>query len=535
MDATRDTDGKGMGDGRRDLRALVEGARGNPNEDLLRCLIEENPNLFLVVDMAGQLVYVNRAFVDFFGTLPPPGRSIFEDRFLTRAGKIDEVRRAFRGETVLLPDVPVNLRDLHPAYPDREFRIQMLLYPLRDAAGTFERVAVVMTDVTRRLQAEAQLAEARKLELVGRLAGGVAHDFNNLLTGMLGHLNLLSRELSPEGKARAAKVEGLIERGAKLVRQLLGFARGGKFERRPVELTALAREHLDLFLGTRRGIRVEPSFAAHPVTVEADPVQVEQVLLNLLLNAAEAMDGRGVVRISTGACGLSPREAGPLSLAAGGYAFLEVADEGPGIPAEHLPRIFEPFFSTKSKDFAAGMGLASASGIARAHGGAIAVESVPGRGSAFRLLLPLSRTRDTPEAADAPPVPSGGRRILLADDEPDVRDSTAELLAVLGHTVAVAATGEAAAEQASREPFDLFLFDAVMPGMGGGEALALARAARPGVPSILMSGYSDADGIADAAEVFLRKPFTLEELSRAVEAALRANPAGTGEGAIPRA
>jgi two-component system cell cycle sensor histidine kinase/response regulator CckA len=366
-----------------------------------------------------------------------------------------------------------------------------------------------------------------RLEILGRLAGGIAHDFNNLLSVVLGAAGAL-RHVAPGGATSAAAereieaIEGAAQRGSALVKQLLAFARQQVMAPRVLDLNESIRQlavMLPRLLGAR--IELELDLQEPPRRIRVDPSQWDQVLLNLVVNARDAMKGVGKLRISTG----RRLVLDSLALPAGRYAMVEVTDNGPGIAAELLPHIFEPFFTTKLEAGGTGLGLATVQGIIGQLGGQMEVESAPGQGTTFRILLPRHEG-----PADAPPppprpipvaVPVGP--VLLVDDEPSLLRVACLCLQQAGFEVVQALDGEEALERLEEglKPC-LIATDVAMPGMDG---LTLARAARrlmPHVPVLLLSGYSAAVVDSDLAQEgfrFLAKPYTPDTLKMAVAGA----------------
>ena len=364
---------------------------------------------------------------------------------------------------------------------------------------------------------------AARLEILGRLAGGIAHDFNNLLSVMLGAAGSL-RHVAP-GAAVALELEAIesaAQRGSGLVRQLLAFARQQVMAPRAMDLNDSIRE-LSAMLPRLLGAQIELLLDLEEPSrrIRVDPSQWDQVLMNLVVNARDAMKGSGVLRISTG----RRLVLDSLALPAGRYAMVEVTDNGPGIPPEVLSRIFEPFFTTKLDQGGTGLGLATVQGIIGQLGGQMEVESKPGQGSTFRILLPR---HDGPAEAPLPPprpvptaLPVGP--VLLVDDEPSLLRVAGLCLRQAGFEVVPALDGEEAMEllEAGLRPC-LIASDVAMPGMDG---LALARAARrllPEVPILLLSGYAasvvDSDLAAEGFR-FLAKPYTPDALRMSVAGA----------------
>ncbi len=408
----------------------------------------------------------------------------------------------------------------------------------RDASGRATALEGLMVDATARAQAEARerefdrkLLETQKLESLGVLAGGIAHDFNNLLASMLGNASLVRLELPPgdPSQARLAQVETAARRAADLCAQLLAYAGRGTVPTSRVDLSALVRECVALLeVSHGKGTRLDLQLPASLPAVVADSTQVRQVVMNLVINAAEAIGDRtGVITVSTFAATATPEElrggVGAPELPGGLYAGLEVRDTGGGIPAAVLARIFEPFFTTKFSG--RGLGLSAVLGIVRSHRGALFVASEPGKGTAFRLLLPAAAPGDDAAgpalagpgaAADAGGDAEGG--VLVVDDEPAVRDLAALALRQAGFEVFVAADGFEALELWRRHPemIDAVLLDLTMPRLSGEETLRRLREAGATLPVILMSGYSAQESMRRAADhgavAFLPKPFELREL-----------------------
>ncbi|HET6922551.1 MAG TPA: 7TM diverse intracellular signaling domain-containing protein [Anaeromyxobacteraceae bacterium] len=386
----------------------------------------------------------------------------------------------------------------------------------------------VTRDVTADRQAESerrrleeQLRQAQKMEALGRLAGGVAHDFNNILTAIIANAGLAVLE-APAGdpnRPLLLEVRDAARRGADLTRQLLAVSRKQMLEPRPVDLNALLanlRRMLGRVIGEDVELRLD--LAAGLPAVLADPGQVEQVVLNLAVNARDALDRGGAITISTREAEVGDAGARTSERAAGRYAVVTVADTGRGIPPEMLPHLFEPFFTTKPAGQGTGLGLSTVYGIVRQHGGFIEVESRRGRGSTFRVHLPLAvgEAGAAEELHRAGPLPRGSETVLLVEDEAAVREVTRTVLDRLGYRVLAAASGDEALALAARHDgtLHLILTDVVLPGPSGPEVAEALRARRPACRVLYMSGYPQnlATGLAGAA--FLPKPFSPDALAR---------------------
>ena len=378
--------------------------------------------------------------------------------------------------------------------------------------------ALLQSEATLR-EREEQLRQSQKMEAIGTLAGGVAHDFNNILTGILGYASLLKRGAAPGDRVHKAAevIEKAAERGAALTRQLLGFARRGKNQTLPVNLGEILQE-----VGTLLGRTVEKNIhivlegAAAPLFAAGDPAQIQQVILNLAVNARDAMPEGGTLSLS----------AQPVLLQTGGACVrLSVRDTGCGIPEEHLTRIFEPFFTTKERGKGTGMGLAMVYGIVQNHGGAVRVTSRPGEGTLVEVDLPRIPAPEVSageEEGIALPERRGCGSILVVDDEEVVRQATAAFLEELGYQVAVAEDGGSALRRFAQAPgeVDLVLLDLVMPGMGGRECFRALKVLDPGVRAVLCSGYGfnvAAQELLDEGVLeFLPKPYALADLGTVV-------------------
>ncbi len=376
----------------------------------------------------------------------------------------------------------------------------------------------------RRRELEAQVQQAQKLESLGLLAGGIAHDFNNMLVGILGNACLALEQLDDRNavRERLERIIGTGERASKVIRQILAYAGEASAERVPLDLSKLVGEIADfLRVGLDSHIALKTELAAGLPPIEADSGQMQQVLTNLVVNAAEAIGPRGgTVTVATrlwqagldpGACGFSgtPRRA-PA------YVVLEVRDDGCGMDAATLARIFDPFFS--SKGTGRGLGLAAIHGIVRAHGGAIRVQSQPGSGTTFTLLLPAIRARMPQRPAPRRAGLKRGTCVLVVDDEPEVREVVRAILEQRGARVLAAANGPEAIElfSAQADQIDVVLLDLTMPGMSGAEVYEQLVRIRPDVRVVVSSGYGEreiAQRIGDRAPAgFVRKPFTSASL-----------------------
>ncbi len=390
-------------------------------------------------------------------------------------------------------------------------------------------------DITEQRDLEGQLLQAQKMEAVGTLAGGIAHDFNNIIQAIIGYTFLLKERVG-EGTEPAEQVEAIEKaslRAAELTGQLLRFARGGKFEKRRCDLNEVVEKVVAMIRPTfDRSIDIRTALSPGRAALEGDSVQLEQALLNLCINARDAMPGGGTLLIETRDIS-SPADGGaPDSRGPGGFIALSVADTGAGIPPEIRPRIFEPFFSTKEPGKGTGMGLAMVYGIVSRHGGRIDVASAVGSGTTFRILLPASPGDvELPASQDPLPVlPRGSETILFVDDEGALRALAREMLGGLGYTILTARNGVEALKlfMERRKEIDLVILDLIMPEMGGVETIGKIRAVDPSARILVSSGdvaEGRAEGLtAEGVAGFVVKPYRLAILAGAVRQALDGVP-----------
>ncbi len=508
------------------------------SEERHRTLLEMSPD-GIVVHVDGLVVYANAAACRIMGTDDPDhllGRPVLDwvhprHRAVVRS----RIERAL-ATGASLPAVELELVRIDAVPVMVETRSTRLAW------GGTDAVLVAFRDVSERHRmAEErermarQLQETQKLESLGVLAGGIAHDFNNLLTGVLGNAALLRETMPADKQARASlqAIERSAERAADLCRELLAYAGKGRVAMEPVDLSALVAETIHLLEHAMdKGATFEVSLARGLPPVMADETQIRQIVMNLVMNASDALEGRkGAITVSTGRLHAT-RELLAHSilgqeLREGPYVVLEVADTGIGMSRETLGRIFEPFFTTKFTG--RGLGLAAVLGIVRGHGGALDVRSAPGEGSRFRLLLPRAPGFATGEmpAVRAPAAEwSASGTVLVVDDEPVVRKLAARVLQTAGLTVLTADGGDEALRLFAGDPsaIDAVIVDLTMPAPDGAETVRRLRAERPDLPLVMMSGYTEDDvtpRLAGQGARFLQKPFTPDALRDAIRDVLR--------------
>jgi PAS domain S-box-containing protein len=410
-------------------------------------------------------------------------------------------------------------------YPGRGRRYMSVSYnPFRDENQVIKGIVVVVHDITRMRELENKLIQAQKLEAVGTLAGGLAHDFNNLLMGIQGRASLLAAEMEASHPLweHVKGIEEYVLSATSLTNQLLGFARGGKYEVKPTAPNQLVGKTADLFGRTKKEIRIHKEFASDAWVVETDGNQMEQVLLNLLVNAWQAMPGGGDLYLRTENVVLDETTTAVHSVAPGRYVKISVTDTGVGMDDTTRQRIFDPFFTTKTMARGTGLGLASAYGIIKNHEGFISVYSAPGQGTTFNIYLPTSDKDVHPQTPVATGFVTGSETVLLVDDEDMILEVGKAMLEKLGYRVLVAKDGFQAVEaiQRNQNEIDLVILDMIMPGLDGGGAFDRIREIQPAIPVLLSSGYSlngQANDIMQrGCDGFIQKPFNINQLSKKI-------------------
>jgi signal transduction histidine kinase len=394
----------------------------------------------------------------------------------------------------------------------------------RIAARTHELASAndrLMAEIHERAKVQAVLVQAQKMEALGQLTGGIAHDFNNLLNVIMVNAELIARVSDDERlRGMAATVKRATERGAKLTGQLLTFSRNSNPNLKAIDVVALLQGMRDIIaVSLGSGIRYDNDFERNEMWTQADANQLELAVLNLAINARDAMPTGGRLDIQ-----VSARDAPDQTLKRGRYVVIEVADTGEGIPRDVVSRVFDPFFTTKPVGKGTGLGLSQVYGIARQAGGAARIFSEEGAGTKVQIWLPLRERVAAPSEAetDAEANAVGDKRVLVVEDDSEVRAMLVESLRMLGYTVTEAADGQAGLDRLADDHPDLLMVDFAMPGMNGIDVIAAARKLRADLPVILATGYADVD-IADLAVercTILRKPFQLDDLARTVRIGL---------------
>ncbi|PYO92200.1 MAG: hybrid sensor histidine kinase/response regulator [Gemmatimonadetes bacterium] len=502
-------------------------------ERLLRQIIDANPSLIFVKDWNGRFVLVNQATAHVYGTTVDALVGKTDGDFNRNTEEVAHFLRDDRdvmssGQSKIIAEEPVT----NPAGETRWF--QTIKVPLRSPAEGTATLLGVATEITERKRLEEQLLQSQKMEAVGQLAGGVAHDFNNILTAIVGYTDLLAAELA----SNVRQLEDLEEirkaarRAAALTRQLLAFSRKQVLEPRIIDVNAVVL-NLDKMLRSliSENIELKTDLADNLGAARADPNQIEQVIMNLAINARDAMPDGGTVTIETGNVTLDDAYAGQhVSVIPGEYVMLAVSDTGCGMDAKTQSRIFEPFFTTKPAGRGTGLGLSTVYGIVKQTGGNIWLYSEPGKGTTFKVYLPAiaALPEDIGKVAPAEAPRRGAGTVLVVEDDEQLRRLTHRALDAQGYTVLVADRGGTALDIARRHKgeIDLLLTDVIMPDTNGRKLAETIRAARPGMRVLYMSGYPDgaiaSHGMLEPGVAYLAKPFTTEAITRRVREVLEA-------------
>ncbi len=513
-----------------DIRERVRAERElRESEERHRSILENMNEGYYEADLEGNLTFVNRAMSDLLGYSKEELMGMNYRRF-TPEENVEEVYGAFnRVYRAGLPDKGFEWETIRK--DGSRIVVDTSVSRIRDEAGKPIGFRGLIRDVTERKRAReereelrAQLQHAQRMEAIGTLAGGIAHNFNNLLMGVQGNASLIGIDLEPGHPhyARVKAIERLVKNGSDLTRQLLGYAREGKYEASPIDLNSLVRELAETFGAARKEIRIHTDLWEPLSPILADRGQIGQALMNIMVNAVDAMPKGGDLYLTTRNVPRPELKTGHPDSGQGDHVLLSVRDTGVGMDDQTRAKIFEPFFTTKGLSKGTGLGLASVYGIVKAHGGHIRVNSEPGSGTTFEMYFPATEAAAVKTPDQASEVEAGTGSILLVDDEKIVLDVGAEMLSKLNYTVWKAEGGTEAVRlfEENHEKLDLVILDMIMPDMGGGEVYDRIKVIDPRVKVLLASGYN-IDG--KAAEIldrgcddFIQKPFDMKELSAKV-------------------
>ena len=514
------------------VRDLTQEKRSAAERDWLFAAVEQTAEMVVLTDLQGRIVYANGATLRATGY----GQEELAGAPIAKLGPVVEESGdsgAARAATALAAGVAWSGWASYQRAGGGAIEAAVTLSPVRDASGKTVAMITIGRDITLERSLEAQLRHSQKMEAVGQLAGGIAHDFNNLLTAIRGYAELTKRGLPADDEGIRADIEEIMvnaDRAAELTRQLLAFSRRQILRPRIVDAADVVEGVVPLLrrlLGAEIELHVSPTPTAGSVL--ADLTQLEQVIVNLALNARDAMPNGGELTIQTDVVELDAEYARThAQVVPGHHLMIAIVDTGSGMDAETQSRIFEPFFTTKGPGEGTGLGLATVYGIVRQSGGSIHVYSELGQGSSFKVYLPLvvgSATPQPPERADEP-LPTGSERILVVEDEPSVRIFASRVLRDLGYHVLEAPRADFAIALAAKEPgpIELLVTDVVLPLVGGMELARELAGTRPEMRVLFMSGYPERHPTPSRTPLpdnaFLPKPFTANALARAVRDAL---------------
>ncbi len=503
------------------------------SEERFRALVENSPYGIMLLQ-EGRYIYCNPAGAELLG-YPHPSMVIGTDPLEAFSGDYEAlVKKRMANTPRGSSNRPVELKFTRPDGTERWAYSTSVSVMMNGRPATI----VVGQDITekKKIERENRRLELRfqqfqRLESVGRLAGGVAHDLNNLLTPILGYGGMLmaSRSLPDDELEHVAQIVSAGERARDLVHQLLAFSRKQTLEFGRLDLNRLLEEFGTLLRRTiTEDIEIEYRLSEEPQFFMGDRGQIEQILMNLAVNAQDAMTGGGKLTISTRSvrvCGRTSTE--PEDMAEGEYCRLQVADTGRGMSGEVAAQVFEPFFTTKSATEGTGLGLATAYGIVKQHNGYIWVHSEEGKGTVFSVFLPAAGAGSilSAHSSSTGSVPGGTEMILLVEDDEQVRNLTEEILTGKGYRVITASSGADAVKAAKKAgKIQLLLTDVVMPGMNGLELFSILEGELPGLKVLYMSGYNDnviaSRGIIESGVNFIQKPFSAEAMALKVRSVL---------------
>lgn len=481
--------------------------------------IEQSIDGIATLDMNQKLTYVNNAFAQMHGyslgeMIGMDMKNLHDKAHIGEYNNaIDKVKSngSWMGELIHLKKDG----ETFPAYMSGSL--------MKDSIGKISGILTVIKDITEKKKLETQLQNVQKMEAIGTLAGGIAHDFNNLLAGILGNISLMLLGMNSDNPIYEIlkNLEQYVQNGANLTKQLLSFAIGGKYEVQQTDVNDLVKKTVGIFSRTTKEIAIYEKYAEDLCFVEVDQGQIGQVLLNIYVNALQAMPEGGELYIKTENITLDEDYVRPFNLKSGRYIEISVTDTGVGMDESIKQRIFEPFFTTKKRDTGTGLGLASAYRIIKTHKGIINVYSEKGKGTTFNIYLPTSKKEADKESltVDNEKIIGGDEIILLVDDDDMVIYVGVKMLEKIGYKVMKARTGKEAIEiyRENQKKIDLVILDMIMPEMGGGEVYDFLKSINPRIKVLLSSGYSlkgeAREILGRGCNGFIQKPINMKDLS----------------------
>lgn len=480
-----------------------------------KTILDKMSEGILEINSEGRIVYANQFAISL---IDMPEKKLMGSHFIDMFSGDDRLRvnsllktRGAKPKTIT-EDSHVTLND---------YQVTLNILPLEKDVFTS---VIILKDISERIRIESQLRQSQKMEAIGTLAGGIAHDFNNLLMGIQGRasLMLIDKDSSCPDFEHLKGIEGYVKSAADLTNQLLAFARGGKYEVRATDLNQLVKNQNRMFARTKKEITIGEKYEENLWAAEVDQGQIEQVLLNLYVNAWHSMPGGGNLYIQTENVTIDENYTKLFAVTPGRYVKISVIDTGVGMDQATRQRIFEPFFTTREMGRGTGLGLASVYGIVKNHGGFINVYSEKGEGSTFNIFLPASEKEVIEEKELTKDIFISTETVLLVDDEDMIIDVGQPMLEEMGYKVLIAKSGSESIDvyQTNKDKIDLVILDMVMPVMGGGETYDKLKEMDPDIKVLLSSGYS-IDGQATeilnrGCDGFIQKPFSMKELSQKI-------------------
>ena len=493
-------------------------------------MVESAHDAIFLKDLKSRYVIANVKTLEAFGLSKE--KVIGKNDFEIMPSKEEAKKNIEDDQFVFATGKPTEITKLMTDIDGKEYWFQAIKVPQFDDKGNIIGLVGIARDVTDQKHAEeekrtleGQLLQAQKLEAIGTLAGGIAHDFNNVLMAIQGYASLMLLHIDSDHPhyQHIKGIEDSVQSAAALTKQLLGFARRGIYDVKPTNVNNLIHKSSEMFGRTRKEIDIHTKCQEDTWPVEVDRSQIEQVLLNLYVNAWHAMPRGGGLYVETTNVVLDEGYTKPFNLEPGNYVKMSVTDSGEGMDEATQQKMFDPFFTTREMSRGTGLGLASAYGIIKSHAGIITVDSKKGQGTTFDIYLPASgKDVVTEEKKLADEISKGTETVLIVDDEHRVLDVGKKMLEGMGYKVLIARSGKEAIEvhKKHRDEIDLVILDMVMPGMGGGETYDRMKAMDRSLKVLLASGYSingeASEILKRGGDGFIQKPFNITELSRRI-------------------